>query len=305
LSALRNSQALDAPNAGHRWDYMAKLLASGISLSADARLLLFVLLTHDGAERRVNPGLRRLAEMCGMSIGRCMAARDELIAASLITCTLGSGTRSSEYRLVNLDAWFAEWIAARSSVPNSLVSVPDSCSSVHPVGAKPLESSKSEKRDRSVLRAVPSSGWYALVMRAPEDVRTRWLDRLTFHGADADGRITLSTDNPAIAARVRSMLDDVAGLAGIAYSVGIDPGKVVIRTKRHGADPIPPDLSMLQVTPAGMEEAAKKIEETSDTPPEPMPPVIGGNTVSLAAYRTRRDRTGDEARPELEDPDET
>src|SRR5690349_19422701 len=149
MSALPKTQTPDVPNAGHRWDYLMKLCAARQDLSADAKFYLAMLLGHDGDGRLVNPGIRRMALLTGMSFGRCMAARDELIAGGLITCTLGSGTRSSEYRLVDLDAWFAEWIAARSSVPNSLVSVPDSCSSVHPVGTKPLESSKSEKGDRS------------------------------------------------------------------------------------------------------------------------------------------------------------
>ena len=118
MIALRKPQARDTMTGGHRWDFMEKLLTSGIDLSSDAKLLLYVLVTHHGDERRVNPGLRRLAEMCSMSNGRCMAARDELIAAGLITCTLGSGTRSSEYHLVALDAWYAEWVAARSSVRN-------------------------------------------------------------------------------------------------------------------------------------------------------------------------------------------
>jgi hypothetical protein len=65
-----------------------------------------------------------------------------------------------------------------------------------------------------VITLAPAGGWHALVMRAPEDIRLLWLDKLTFHGVDADGRVILSTDNPAIAARVRTMLDEIAGLAG-------------------------------------------------------------------------------------------
>src|SRR3954465_14841690 len=85
MIALRKPQAPDTMTGGHRWDFMEKLLTSGIDLSSDAKLLLYVLVTHHGDERRVNPGLRRLAEMSSMSNGRCMAARDELITAGLIT----------------------------------------------------------------------------------------------------------------------------------------------------------------------------------------------------------------------------
>ena len=125
MSALRKPQAPDTMTGGHRWTYIRELLESGIELSADAGWLLCVLLAHHGDEGLVNPGIRRLAQMTRMSNGRCMAARDELIAAGLITCMLGSGTRSSEYHLVALDAWYAEWVAARTSVRNSSASVPD------------------------------------------------------------------------------------------------------------------------------------------------------------------------------------
>src|SRR3954452_13451374 len=97
MNALRKPQASDTMTGGHRWDVMEKLLTSGIDLSSDAKLLLYVLVTHHGDESRVNPGLRLLAEMSSMPSGPCMAARDELIAAGLITCMLGAGTRSSEY----------------------------------------------------------------------------------------------------------------------------------------------------------------------------------------------------------------
>jgi hypothetical protein len=156
-----------------------------------------------------------------------------------------------------------------------------------------------------VITLALAGSWHALVMRAPEDIRLLWLDKLTFHGVDADGRVILSTDNPAIAARVRTMLDEIAGLAGIARSVGVDPAKVVIRSRRHGADPLPPDLQILRPTKAGLNEAAQRIEAASDTPPESMPPMFSGNTVSLVAYRTRLQPPTDAGREQGEDPDGT
>src|SRR4051812_31596536 len=126
MSALLKSPNPHKMTGGHRWTYIRELLEGGIELSPDAGWLLCVLLAHHGDEGLVNPGIRRLAQMTRMSNGRCMAARDELIAAGLITCTLGSGTRSSEYHLVALDAWYADRIAAHVSVRESSVSVPDS-----------------------------------------------------------------------------------------------------------------------------------------------------------------------------------
>ena len=52
------------------------------------------------------------------------------------------------------------------------------------------------------------------------------------------------------------------------------------------------------------------VEAASDTPPEPMPPMFSGNTVSLAAYRTKLQPPTDAAfgsgqgnPPDTEDPD--
>ena len=101
------------------------------------------------------------------------------------------------------------------------------------------------------------------------------------------------------------MLDEIAGLAGVARSVGVDPAKVVIRSRRHGADPLPPNLQILRPTKTELNEAAQRIEAASDTPPEPMPPVLSGNTVSLAAYRMRLQPPTDAGREQEEDPDGT
>ena len=50
------------------------------------------------------------------------------------------------------------------------------------------------------------------------------------------------------------------------------------------------------------------IEAASDTPPEPVPPVFSGNTVSLAAYRTKLQPptdagSGEGDPPDTDDPD--
>jgi hypothetical protein len=293
MSALRKFKAPEVPNAGHRWDYMKNLLTSGIGLSSDARLLLYTLLTHDGDSRTVNPGIRRLVEMTRLSIGRVLAARDELLEWGLISEERGSGTRSSVYRLAALDAWFEEWVSVR----NSRSSVRNSGSSVPPVETKPSSNpSKPEKGDGPDLRIVPTTGWHALKMQAPDDLRQHWLDKLTLDRVDDDGRIFLTASNPAIADRVRNLLREKAGLKDLAQSVGVDPDKVKIRAPRHGVDPLSSDLPVMPMTQRGMDEKAQEIE---DKPDKPVPTVYADNTVSLEAYRTRRDdalrEVGDEA----------
>src|SRR3954466_2952939 len=239
MSALRKPQAPDTMTGGHRWTYIRELLESGIELSPDAGWLLCVLLAHHGDEGLVNPGIRRLAQMTRMSNGRCMAARDELIAAGLITCMLGAGTRSSEYHLVALDAWYAERVAARSSVRNSSASVPDSRSSVHPVETKPFEPSKPEKEgkpDLKIVGLVPATGWRGLVPRAPADYRLHWLDRLPFPD-DGQGGITLHAPTSMHADRIRRDLEPGGALHDLALAAGIDPEAVTITGPKCGRDP--------------------------------------------------------------------
>jgi hypothetical protein len=309
MSALRKPQAPDTMTGGHRWDFMEKLLTSGIDLSSDAKLLLYVLVTHHGDERRVNPGLRRLAEMSSMSNGRCMAARDELIAAGLITCTLGSGTRSSEYHLVALDAWYAEWVAARTSVPDSSVSVPDSGSSVQPVETKPSEPSKPEKEGKPDLRIVPKQGWEALKFRAPKLLQDYWLPHVELVSEGSAG-IRLKAKQSYQADRIRDELKPGGALHGVALAVGIDPERVVIDGPAHGA--APPRPAVVDLSKQGMDEQADRLEAASSGPIEPMPHAIGPNVSSLAAYRTRlqpptdavfRSEQGNP--PDTEDPDGT
>jgi len=79
-----------------------------------------------------------------------------------------------------------------------------------------------------------------------------------------------------IAKWVQDMLDEMGKLAGLARSVGVDPSKVKFKTRKYGFDSLPPDLSVLRPTKAGLDEAAQRIEDASDMPPEPMPPVFGG-----------------------------
>jgi hypothetical protein len=277
---------------------MAYLASRARHLTGDEFKALFLMVDHLG-EKGCFPSQETLAEEAGYSQTTLRRMRDKLAEKGEIGFVAGGGRAVTYYSIPGLPAHTAKLRAKKApSVPKS------PSEGATQGGTDPYNPSSNREEDRPILRAVPLSGWYALVMRAPEDMRTHWLDKLTFHGADTDGGITLSTDNPAIAARVRALLDEVSGLASIARSVGVDPDKVVIRSKRHGADPLPPDLSVLQVTPAGMEEAAQRIEERSDTPPEPMPPAFEGNTVSLAAYRTRLQSPTDTGREQGEDPDE-
>jgi hypothetical protein len=294
MSALRKPQAPDTMTGGHRWDFMGKLLTSGIDLSSDAKLLLYVLVTHHGDERRVNPGLRRLAEMSSMSNGRCMAARDELIAAGLITCMLGSGTRSSEYHLVALDAWYAEWVAARTSVRNSSASVPDSRSSVDPVETKPSEPSKPEKQgkpDLKVVGFVPAIGWRGLVAHAPADYRLHWLDRLQF-AEDGQGGITLHAPTSLHVDRIRRDLEPGGALHDLALAAGINPETVTITGPKCGRDPhagraVPegdadgydPRRSAGRRFRQWVDTAADRIEARSE----------GADVVSLAGWRAQRE----------------
>lgn len=281
MTALRKFKAPEVPNAGHRWTWIMSLLEMGIPISGDARLLLFVLVGHDGDGRLVNPGIRRLAMLTGASVGRVMAARDELLEYGLITEDRGSGTRSSVYRLVALDAWFKEWVSVRNPPP----SVPDSGSSVHPVQTNPSEPSEPEKEgtggsEKKVAKMVPVTGWQALKAAVDDHTRIHWLDKLEFIGTDGSGVMVFSTDNPFIAARVREMFDGCQ-LGSLARSVGVDPAKVAIRTAKHGVDPVPPDLRTVPLTPRGLDDMAQRIED------KPEPPVLSGNAVSLEAYRTR------------------
>jgi len=294
MSALRKPKTPDTMTGGHRWTYIRELLESGIEFSADAGWLLCVLLAHHGDEGLVNPGIRRLAQMTRMSNGRCMAARDELIAAGLVTCTLGSGTRSSEYHLVALDAWYAEWVAARSSVRNSSASVPDSGSSVHPVETKPSEPSKPEKQgkpDLKVVGFVPAIGWRGLVAHAPADYRLHWLDRLQF-AEDGQGGITLHAPTSLHVDRIRRDLEPGGALHDLALAAGINPDTVTITGPKCGRDPyagraVPegdadgydPRRSAGRRFRQWMDTAADRIEARSE----------GADVVSLAGWRAQRE----------------
>jgi hypothetical protein len=294
MSALRKLKTSDTMTGGHRWTYIRELLESGIELSADAGWLLCVLLAHHGDEGLVNPGIRRLAQMTRMSNGRCMAARDELIAAGLITCTLGSGTRSSEYHLVALDAWYADRIAARASVPDSRSSVPDSRSSVHPVETKPSEPFKPEKEgkpDLKVVGFVPATGWRGLVAHAPADYRLHWLDQLQFT-EDGQGGITLHAPTSLHVDRIRRDLEPGGALHDLALAAGIDPEAVTIMGPKCGRDPragrvvregdaagYDPRRSTGRSFRQWVDTAADRIEARSD----------GADIVSLAGWRAQQE----------------
>jgi hypothetical protein len=293
MSALRKPQTLNTPNAGHRWDYTRRLFTSGIKLSSDAKLLLYGLVSLDGPERLVNPGIRYLSELTSLSAGRCMAARDELVRHGIIRCDMGIGTRSTVYHLADFDAWFA----ARS-VPVSPPSVPDPPVSVHTVGTKPLEPQESEKK--AVLRIV-REGWPSLVHLAPIEQRDRWLVHMTFDGQDADGTVRLTAPNSLFQTTVKKMFGEDPAIIALARKHGIDPEKVKIRSaKAPGAD-LPPSRgvndgdsdgydqkrSMGRQFKQNMERLADKFEAASDQPVVPSRPQCNKIT-DLSAYRTRK-----------------
>jgi hypothetical protein len=281
MSALRKPSTSPTPNAGHRWSFIKMLMESDAALSADAGWMLCVLLMHHGDEGLVNPGIRRLAHMTRMSPGRCMAARDELLAFGLITEDRGSGTRSSVYHLVALDAWYE----ARSSVRNLTPSVPDSGSSVHPVGTNPCLTPDPEKEDRPVLRIVPSKGWLAVVERATEEMRRFWLNRVELVDQGPEGAVRLTTPSSLHREKVLGFLAPGGELHDLALAAGVDPGKVTVEGPAHAmAPPRPPTVPL---TARGMNEMAQRLEDASDT--VVLPPVLDGKTVSLAAYRTKRE----------------
>lgn len=303
MSALRKPAATFELNAGHRMTWISGVLADpDLPLSTDARCLLCVLLTHHG-DHGVTVGIRRLSLMCNMSFGRCIAARDELVKYGIIRCDIGAGTRATAFQLVALEAWFAEWVAARS-VPVSPPSVPDSGSSVPTVRTKPLEPLESEKAGKPDLKVVgiePTNGWAAVLHRAPDHQRNMWLGKLTLDGQDADGTIRLTAPNTFIQSTVKKMLEEDPAIAGILARLGIDPAKVKIRAaKPPGAD-LPPHRGVRDGEPGGYDERRSKarqlhqnldhiipdrLEALSD---QPMVPSTPRNKVTdLNAYRTKK-----------------
>jgi hypothetical protein len=306
MSALRKSNYAPELNAGHRMTWVQTVLTNpDLPLSTDARLLLCVLLTHHG-DNGVKVGIRRLSGMCNMSFGRCAAARDELVTYSIIRCDIGAGTRATSFELVALEAWFREWVAARS-VPVSSPSVPESPPSVHTVGTKPLEPQESEKAGKPDLKVVgiePTKGWPALVHQAPDHQRKMWLDKLTEDGRDADGTIRLTAPNTLFQSTVTKMLTEDPAIAALCAKLGIDPEKVNIRAaKPPGAD-LPPVRGAREGDSDGYDQKRSmgrqlrenidriipdKLEAASDQPVIPLvqrPP--SNNVTDLSAYRTKR-----------------
>lgn len=299
MSALRKSNYAPELNAGHRMTWIQTILSNpAFPLSTDARLLLCVLLTHHG-DNGVKVGIRRLSSMCNMSFGRCAAARDELVTYSIIRCDIGAGTRATSFELVALEAWFREWVAARS-VPVSSPSVPESPPSVHTVGTKPLEPQESEKK---VVLKLVGKGWPSLVHLAPEFQREQWLTHLTFDGQDDDGTIRLTAPNTLTRERVRTMLGEDPAIIALAHTLGIDPAKVKIRAaKPPGAD-LPPVRGAREGDSDGYDQKRSmgrqlrenldriipdKLEAASDQPMIPLGPRAPSNNVTdLSAYRTK------------------
>jgi hypothetical protein len=297
MNALRKPQTLNTPNAGHRMQWISGVLTNpDLPLSTDARLLLVSLLTHHG-DNGVRVGIRRLSLMCNMSFGRCMAARDELVKYAIIRCDIGAGTRATSFELIALEAWFAEWVAARS-VPVSPPSVPDPPVSVHTIGTKPLEPQESEKK--AVLRIV-REGWPSLVHLAPIEQRDRWLAHMTFDGQDADGTVRLTAPNSLFQTTVKKMFGEDPAIIALARKHGIDPAMVKIRSAKAPGTDLPPSRgvndgdsdgydqkrSMGRQFKQNMERLADKFEAASDQPVVPSRPQCNKVT-DLSAYRTRK-----------------
>jgi hypothetical protein len=285
MSALRKIETL---SAGHRQAWLHELLASDKDLSADARLLLCVLVLHHG-ERGVYPGLRRLGAMTGMPIGRVRDARDELGERGIISYVIGSGRRPTFYRLTGLENWHAGRCGkadAQRSV--ACAEQPVSVPTVDTEPLKPLE--KEEIVESNVVTLVPSIGWRGLVARAPADYRKHWLDKLALFSETPDGTV-LRAPTSLHADRVRRDLEPGGSLYNLALVAGLDPENVTIQAPKCGRDPharqtvregdtdgFDPRRSASRQITEWVNKAADRIEARTD----------GADIISLACFKAGR-----------------
>jgi hypothetical protein len=286
MSALRKIETL---SAGHRQAWLHELLASDDDLSADARLLLCVLVLHHG-ERGVYPGLRRLGTMTGMPIGRVRDARDELGERRIISYVLGSGRRPTFYTLTGLENWHAGRCGKPG--PQRSVACADQPVSVPTVGTEPLKPLEKEGTGESnVVTLVPSVGWRGLVAHVSADYRMHWLDKLALINETPTSTV-LRAPTSLHADRVRRDLEPGGALHDLALQAGIDPERVTIQAPKCGRDPHARqnvregDVNGFDARRSAgrqirewVDKAADRIEARTD----------GADVVSLASFRARQE----------------
>jgi hypothetical protein len=273
MSALRKPDYL---TGGYKMAFL-KLMAR--ILPSDEHLLLFLLVDHVSLVGCF-PSLETLADEAGWSVAKVRRVRDRLAAANVIGFVSGSGHQSTRYSIPGLFAHTAalkEKKAAR--VPEKPVE------GAAQGGTEPCNPSLNRKEDGPDLRIVPNHGWAALVFQASEKMRRHWLPHVELVAEGPDG-IRLRTAASLYADRIKRELEGDGELHAVALSLGIMPEKVTIETARHGRDPLPPDQKTVPLTRAGQEEMAEAIENKPD---KPVLVAYAENTVSLEAYRTRRD----------------
>jgi hypothetical protein len=298
MTALRKPDYL---TGGYKMAYLA---SRARHLTGDEFKALFLMVDHLG-EKGCFPSQETLAEEAGYSQTTLRRMRNKLAEKGEIGFVAGGGRAVTYYSIPGLPAHTAELLAKKAPRVPKPPHEGATQGGTDPCNSPSKKEEGSAEDSKKVIELAPATGWQALKVKAPEDIRRRWLDQLSLEGVGDDGTLYLFAENPAIADWVRNMLNEVGKLGALARSVGVDPDKVKFRTRKHGFDPVPPDLSVLRPTKAGLDEAAQRSEDASDMPPEPMPPVFGGNTVSLAAYRSKLQPPTNAGREQGEHPDET
>jgi hypothetical protein len=269
MSALRKPDHLTAAYK------MAYLASRAPFLTGDQFKLEFLLIDHAGVQGCF-PALETLAKKSGMSKTKVRRVRDQLACQGEFDFESGTGHTSTRYSIPGLAEHTAEM--KRKKAPR----VPESGSEgAAQAGTEP--SNPSLNRKKADLRVVSNDGWEALVVRASDKMRRHWLPHIELV-SEGSGGIRLRTDKSLYADRIKRELEGDGELYAIAVSLGIDPEKVVIDAPGCGPAPATPDT--VPLTKRGMDEMAQRIE---DRPDKPEPPVLSGNAVSLAAYKTRKE----------------
>lgn len=274
MSALRKPDHL---TAAYKMAFLKPMIRI---LSSDANVLLFLLVDHISLAGCF-PSLETLANETDWSVAKVRRVRDHLAALGVIGFVSGTGHVSTRYSIPGLLANTMEMKEKKAArVPNS----PARGAALD--GTEPSNPSLNQKKDGPDLRSVPNHGWAALVFQASDKMRRHWLPHVELVAEGPDG-IRLKTDASLYADRIKRELEGDGELHTIALSLGILPEKVTIETTaRHGTDPLPPDLKTVPLTQRGLDEA---LQANEDKPDKPVPTMYGRNTVSLEAYRTRRD----------------
>lgn len=277
MSALRKPDYL---TGGYK---MAYLKSRAPVLTPDQFVLEFMLIDHAGV-KGCFPALETLARETGMSKTKIRRVRDSLAAQGEIDFISGTGHEPSRYSIPGLAAHTAELTGKKAP---RVSKTPAGGAGLG--GTEPSNPSSNRKEgDRPDLRVVSNDGWEALVVRASDKMRRHWLPHIDLV-SEGPGGIRLRTDKSLYADRIRRELAGDGELHALAVSLGIDPERVTIEAPGCGPAPAAPDT--VPLTKPGMDEMARRIE---DKPGEPESPVLHGNAVSLAAYRTKRDHAARE-----------